>query len=186
MPKRPNSRFSMSDTKFKNAIVSALREILDPNATFILRWTPDFEEKKVDFEFEAQAIGWIGIIFVSPSSASSFADTVIAGVFDDGSTYIQDRYTDVSIPEPDTPQPLDIQQDWPLVYAEEANGKTIVRTSRAFDTNDPQDNPIIQDETILFSWAYDDEDLVDGEPLYHGEDGRGTVLLNLLYPEKTL
>ena len=50
----------------------------------------------------------------------------------------------MSIPEPDTPQPLDIQQDWPLIYAEEANGKTIVRTSRAFDTNDPQDNPIIQ------------------------------------------
>ncbi|KAK2712764.1 DBH-like monooxygenase protein 1 [Artemia franciscana] len=162
----------------------AYEKVLDADGTFIMRWTPDFEASRVDFEFEVMTTGWIGVTFLPPLDLGKFADTIVAGVLDDGTAYMQDRYTDTSIPEPGTPRPMDTQQDWPIIYAEEANGRTIIQTSRAFDTNDPEDRPVIKDETLVFAWAFDDVDIVEGEPPFHGPS-RGSVLLNLLYPEKT-
>ncbi|KAK2703625.1 hypothetical protein QYM36_017926, partial [Artemia franciscana] len=156
---------------------------ISSTGAFIARWTPDVENSVIYFEFEAQTQGWVGVSILLPDIVDQVGDQVIAGVYEDGTSYIQDRYFNKSIPHPERPlRPIDVQQDWVLHYAEEANDKTIVGVSRPFNTGDFYDGPVFEDKVLKFSWAYDELDISDGIAPDHGPTF-GSVYINLLNPE---
>ncbi|XP_065582399.1 DBH-like monooxygenase protein 1 [Artemia franciscana] len=156
---------------------------ISSTGAFIARWTPDVENNKIHFEFEAQTLGWVGVSILRQTTEGQIGDQVIAGVYEDGTSYIQDRYFNTSIPHPERPlRPIDVQQDWVLRYAEERNDKTIVGVSRPLDTGDLYDGPVIEDIVLKLSWAYDELDIIDGVAPDHGPTF-GAVYVNFLNPE---
>ncbi|XP_035702350.1 DBH-like monooxygenase protein 2 homolog [Folsomia candida] len=145
------------------------REQLDLNGKVWLAWEYDDATGLVTFEMEVETTGFVGL-GISPTGGMTGADIFIAGVDPEGTAYYSDRNGQGNF-EPG----IDAHEDWNLISAIEAVGKTYLKFSRLADTCDEQDYPIGND-TVRLIWAYGVTDQIT----YHSSARRGTKSLNLI------
>ena len=151
-------------------------EILDPLDKFHAFWNQ--EESHVTMEIQVATLGWVGIGF-SPNGDMKGADIFLAWV-KDGQIVAHDRHAT----ERSTTL-IDSRQDYSLLGGEENGTHTIIRFSRNWNTCDenPDEDFMIEEETIRLIWAYNDNDPIDeAYPEKHKDENRGAKAVVLRGP----
>lgn len=148
-----------------------LRETVDSEGTYQMEWRVDWTDKVVIFHLTVQTKGYIGF-GLSKNGEMAGADIVIGGVDSHGKSYFGD-YHGIGDEEP----VLDATQDWNFISASENGTHTMLAFSRPFDTCDPQDYSITEDQIVII-WAIG----TTNEIVYH-EENRGTFHTYLLTPD---
>ncbi|EDV25403.1 uncharacterized protein TRIADDRAFT_55464 [Trichoplax adhaerens] len=152
---------------------------LDDKGKYVMYWTMDDKLKVMHVAITVQTTGWIGFGISPYTGRMPGSDTVIGWVDNQGKTYLQDRYaTGHVVPT------LDTQQDYTLISGEEANGMTILKFKRKYNTSDSRDLPLEGGTTRLI-WSYHSSDPSSPE-VYTKHEYQGTRSLNLFntLPEK--
>lgn len=152
-----------------DAVVYAGSKSLAP--WYNISWSSDTVTKRIELTVEARTTGWVGF-GLAEAGGMRGADIFMASVSSTGVATSGDYY---SIGE-EAPK-KDVVEDWTLLSANEANGLTSVKFSRAFDTGDAQDRPFVNrlnefPQKILFAVGSIDE------LSYHGRHGRGNDAIN--------
>ena len=149
----------------------AYSQVLDPDINYTVGYQVDTVAQTVTISLRAQTLGWIGF-GLSESGHMLGSDIVTAAVVN-GQPRVEDRFCEWS------PYPFNgvlPQQDkcnnWNVLCASEEDGYTQVVMTRALDTQDNADRPIVNgDMWVVFAWGSTDT------IVYHGPY-RGTTSIN--------
>jgi len=143
------------------------------NSSFILNSGPNdytiywkiFNET-IQIALVATPLSWVGFGIGEPNGNGSMlgSDIVIATVSNDGSFVVNDMYS----LEKDSYPSIDHCNDWTIISGQQTTS-TIFEISRALNTGDFQDRPIVSGQNIII-WAFGIDDVLT---LGHRNNSRG-------------
>lgn len=142
---------------------------------YVLFWNFDLQQENISFAVRVRTTGWVGF-GISRKGLMPQSDVVIGWVGNNQQVYLQDRFA----VEYATP-PIDGEQNWFLIRAEEADGYTTLEFWRKFSTCDDRDNSLSATaETAWIVWSYHTNDPVNATGVFPRHTARGSRNLNLL------
>eukprot|EP00736_Rhodelphis_marinus_P003296 Rmarinus@m.14256 len=143
---------------------------------YVIEWTITGQTIQITLDVATSA--WAGFS-ISPNSAMARSDFVVGWLSSGGDGLLYDRYLNSdSQGQPSVDESLGGTHDVSLLEASTADGRLRVVFTRALDTGDVYDHPIVEGETTKMLWAYGDSASDDGSFTGHpfgSQRGAGNI-----------